>query len=134
MMKTVKKVRFALVCVNIIVISLMVVGISSAKVDFKNCIGMWLFDEDKGDVAKETSSKGNDGKIVCKAKRVDGRFGSALDFDGVTASVNIELDVIDLSKDHTFSVWFKTKIDKKAIKVSTLFALLNNNIRNGITK
>jgi len=111
-MKVVKKVRFTPVFVSLMVISLMVSGISSAKIDFENCVGMWLFDEDKGDVAKDSSSKGNDGKIVGKAKRVDGRFGSALDFDGVTASVNIELDVIDLSKDHTFSVWFKTKIDK----------------------
>ena len=77
MMKAVKEIKFALVCVNIIVISLMVAGISSAKVDFKNCIGMWLFDEDKGDVAKDSSSKGNDGQIIGKAKRVAGKFGSA---------------------------------------------------------
>ena len=111
-MKAVKKIRFTPVCVSIMVISLMFAGISYAKIDFKNCVGMWLFDEDKGDVAKDSSSKGNDGKIVGKAKWVDGRFGSALEFDGAADFVNIELDVLNLSKDQSFSLWFKTKIDK----------------------
>ena len=110
------------------VISLMFAGISYAKIDFKNCVGMWLFDEDKGDVAKDSSSKGNDGEIIGKAKRVAGKFGSALKFDGVTASVNIELDVIDLNKDHTFSVWFKTKIDKN-IHARVLHAPFLNSYR-----
>ena len=43
---------------------------------------MWLFDKDKGDVAKDSSSKGNDGTIVGKAKRIEGKFGSALEFGG----------------------------------------------------
>ena len=106
----------------------MVSGISSAKVDFENCVGMWLFDEDKGDVAKDSSLKDNDGTIVGKAKWVAGKFGSALKFDGVTASVNIELDVIDLNKDHTFSVWFKTKIDKN-IHARVLHAPFLNSYR-----
>ena len=111
-MQAVKKIRFTPVCVSIMVISLMFAGISYAKIDFKNCVGMWLFDEDKGDVAKDSSSKGNDGQIIGKAKRVAGKFGSALKFDGVTAAVSIELDVMDLNKDQSFSLWFKTKIDK----------------------
>ena len=111
-MKAVKKVRFTLVFVSIMVISLMVSGISSAKVDFRDCVGMWLFDEDKGDVAKDSSSKGNDGKVVGKAKRVDGRFGSALNFDGKADFVDVKLDVLNLSKDQSFSVLFKTKLDK----------------------
>ena len=55
-MKAVRKVRFIPVFVSLMVISLMVSGISSAKVSFKDCVGMWLFDEDKGDVAKDSSS------------------------------------------------------------------------------
>ena len=81
-MIVVKKVKFTPVCVSLMVISLMVSGISSAKIDFKDCVGMWLFDKDKGDVAKDSSSKGNDGTIVGKAKRIEGKFGSALEFGG----------------------------------------------------
>jgi len=128
MMKPVKKIRFTPVCVSIMVWSLMVASISYAKIDFKNCVGMWLFDEDKGDVAKDSSEKGNDGIIVGKAKRVNGKFGSALKFDGVATSVNIELDVMDLNKDQTFSVWFKTKIDKN-IHARVLHAPFLNSYR-----
>ena len=128
MMKAVKKVRFTPVCVSLMVISLMVSGISSAKVDFRDCVGMWLFDEDKGDVAKDSSSKGNDGEIIGKAKRVAGKFGSALKFDGVTAAVSIELDVMDLNKDQSFSLWFKTKIDEN-IHARVLHAPFLNNYR-----
>jgi hypothetical protein len=42
----------------------MFVGISSAKIDLETCVGMWLFDEGSGDVAKDSSGKGNDGDIV----------------------------------------------------------------------
>ena len=66
-MKAVRKVRFIPVFVSLMVISLMVSGSSSAKGSFKDCVGMWLFDEDKGDVAKDSSSKGYDGKVVGKA-------------------------------------------------------------------
>ena len=104
MMKAVKKVRLALVCVSIIVISLMFAGISYAKIDPKTCVGMWLFDGDEDDVAEDSSEKGNDGNIVGKAKRVNGKFGTALEFDGGTSSVEIALDVLDLNKDQSFSV------------------------------
>ena len=119
MAKAVKKVRFTPVCVSIMVISLMVAGISSA-VPFKNCVGMWLFDENKGDVVKDSSLKGNDGKITGEEKSwkfVEGKFGNAVEFDGVTASVSIKPDgdlddVLNLNKDQTFSLWFKTNFDK----------------------
>ena len=101
------------------VISLIVAGISSA-VPFKNCVGMRLFDENKGDVVKDSSLKGNDGKITGEEKSwkfVEGKLGNAVEFDGVTASVSIkpdgELDdVLNLKKDQTFSLWFKTNFNK----------------------
>ena len=110
MMKFVRGARLALVCV--IVISLMFAGISYAKIDPKTCVGMWLLDEDDGDVAKDSSEKGNDGTIVGKAKWIDGKFGTALELDGGTASLDIPFDAIDINKDQTFSVWFKTEVDQ----------------------
>ena len=44
--------RLKLLCVSLIVISLMFVGISSAEIDFKTCVGMWLFDEGRGDASR----------------------------------------------------------------------------------
>ena len=40
--------RLKLLCVSLMVMSLMFVGTSSAKIDFGDCVGMWLFDEGNG--------------------------------------------------------------------------------------
>lgn len=53
-----------------------------AEIDAKNIVGMWLFNEGKGGVATDSSEQGNDGEIH-GAKWVDGKFGKALEFDGV---------------------------------------------------
>ncbi|MBM3212077.1 LamG domain-containing protein, partial [Candidatus Poribacteria bacterium] len=50
--------------------------------------GAWLFDEGKGDVAGDISGNKNDGKIT-GAKWGEGKFGKALDFDGVDDKVDI---------------------------------------------
>ena len=44
--------------------------------------GLWLFDEGSGNVAVDSSGNGNDGDIVL-AKWVEGKFGGALEFDGI---------------------------------------------------
>jgi hypothetical protein len=56
---------------------------SQAKVDLgeKNVVGMWNFDEGKGEMAKDSSQYGNDGKVI-DAKYVQGEFGTALQFTG----------------------------------------------------
>jgi len=95
-----------------IVVSLMFAGISYAKIDPKTCVGMWLFDEDEGKVAIDSSEKGNNGQFSGKPKWVEGKFDTALEFDGVGSGVEITLDLLDLNKDQTFSVWFKTEIDQ----------------------
>ena len=60
---------------------------SQAKVDLeeKNVVGMWNFDEGKGEMAKDSSQYGNDGKVI-DAKYVQGEFGTALQFTGKEAS------------------------------------------------
>ena len=55
---------------------------SLAKIDSENIMGMWLFNEGKGGVATDSSKQENDGEIH-GAKWVDGKFGKALEFDGV---------------------------------------------------
>jgi hypothetical protein len=44
-------------------------------------LALWLFDERQGDVAKDSSGNGNDGKIK-GAKYVPGKYGTALKFEG----------------------------------------------------
>ena len=55
---------------------LIVTGVSNAKIDPKTCVGAWLFDEGKGDVAKDSSANGNNGTIVKSPKSVQGQFGT----------------------------------------------------------
>jgi hypothetical protein len=44
--------------------------------------GLWLLDEGSGKVAKDSSGNGNHGEIF-EAKWVEGKYGSALEFDGI---------------------------------------------------
>lgn len=71
---------------------LFVVGIlvspTYAKIEPKNIVGMWLFDEGSGDVASDSSENGNDGTLLNKPKWVAGKFGRALEFNGSNTSVD----------------------------------------------
>jgi hypothetical protein len=100
--------RLTLVYISLIVISLILTGQSSAKIDPKTCVGMWLFDEDKGDTAKDSSGNGNDGKIT-GAKWVDGKFGKALSFNGTSDFVEIpHADILTVDKEVTVTAWIIT--------------------------
>jgi hypothetical protein len=64
------------------VLSLAFVGQAFADIDLDTLVGAWLFDENKGDVANDASTNGHDGTLLKSPDWVDGKFGSALEFDG----------------------------------------------------
>ena len=105
--------RLTIVCISLIIISLMFVGLSDAKIDKKNIMGIWLFDEGKGDVAKDSSTNGNDGKIN-GAIWDKGKFGNALSFDGTDDWVEVPHSPtvgFDASTSFTITVYYKgTKV------------------------
>ena len=103
-MKTVV-VRLALVCVSLIFISLMFTGLSDARIDPETIVGVWLFDEGKGEVAKDSSGNGNDGKLDGPTW-VDGKLDMALSFDGKDDYVEIPESVsLDTRLHITISAW-----------------------------
>ena len=55
---------------------------SSNAIELENFVGMWKFDEGRGDTAKDTSANGNDGTLINSPKWVKGKFDDALAFDG----------------------------------------------------
>jgi hypothetical protein len=55
--------------------------VTVAKID-ENTVALWLFDEGSGDVVKDFSGNGNNGKIF-EAEWAPGKFGDALKFDGI---------------------------------------------------
>lgn len=100
--------RLSLLCVSLIVLCLVLTGQSSAEIDQESIVGVWLFDEGEGKVAKDSSKNGNDGELEGKPRWVDGKFGKALDFPkGSNNLVSIpDDDSLDL-EDWTVAAWVK---------------------------
>ena len=100
--------RLTIICISFIVISLMFVGQSYTKIDPETCVGMWLFDEGRGDTTEDSSKNGNDGELMNGPEWVDGKFGEALSFDGVGTFVNCgNGESIQLSDKITISGWVR---------------------------
>ena len=95
------------VCISFIIISLMFAGQSSAKIDPETCVGKWLFDDGAGDVTNDSSGKGNDGEIH-GAQWVGGKFGEALEFNGVSDYVDCGNDAsLNITDEITVAAWIK---------------------------
>lgn len=93
--------------VSFILISLMFVGQSFARIDPKSIVGLWLLDEGNGMETKDSSGNGHDGVFRGNPVWVDGEFGKALSFDGVDDYVNItQFPNLKLTKAFTLSAWF----------------------------
>lgn len=71
----------ALIAMAVLFISGIWVQESASEIDPESLMGMWLFDQGKGATVKDSSGNGNDGKIV-DAKRVEGKAGMGIEFDG----------------------------------------------------
>ena len=70
-------------------------------------VGYWSFNEGAGKTAVDVSGNGLDGKIEGAPKWVEGKFGSALDFDGEDDHVVIpDDDALDLTDNVTYMAWF----------------------------
>ena len=95
-----------LACVSLIVLSLMFTSISRAEFDLKDVAGMWLFDDGKGDVAADSSENGKDGELVNGPKWIkNGKFGSALEFDGNESKGHVVVGDLGLSGAVTLVLW-----------------------------
>ena len=64
-------------CISLIITSLMLVAQIGAKIDLETAMGIWLFDENRGNVATDISGNNNHGQIQV-AEWVTGKFGKAL--------------------------------------------------------
>jgi len=103
-MEVTKMTRFTIVVISFI--SLMFTSLSYARIDPKTITGMWLFDEGKGNAAKDSSENGNDGKLMSGPKWVNGKFGEALEFNGATTYVDCGNGAsLDLTKAITVLAW-----------------------------
>ncbi len=99
--------RIALVCVGLLFAGLVLTGQSTAKLDSTIIAGLWLFDEGTGEVVKDSSGNGLDGKLVGKPEWVDGVFGKALELDGAGSYVEIP-EHANPTEAITVSAWVKS--------------------------
>lgn len=92
----------------------MVNGEENANVEGKtevdsNLVGYWKFDEGEGEVIKDSSGNGNDGKVIRGITWVPGKFGYGINFDGdVHSAAQVSLKQTGKSTDEvTLSLWLK---------------------------
>ena len=86
-------------------------------------VGVWLFEEGKGTVAKDSSEglNKNDGTLKGAVKWVKGKFGSGLEFSGKAADY-VEIpnsESLGMTEQMTVVLWFKTE---KAMKEADKWA------------
>lgn len=99
-----------LVGVTLIVL-LMFTGQSSARIDKKSVVGMWLFDEDKGNAAKDSSQNGTDGKYIGAPKLGDGKFGKGLELNGSVDYVDCgDVPSLNFTGEITVVGWMTTTV------------------------
>ena len=93
-----KVVMANLMLASLIALSLVFASISTAEFDLETVVGMWLFDEGKGNTAADSSENGNDGKFENDPKWTkDGKFGSGLEFDGNESKGHVVVGDLGLS-------------------------------------
>jgi len=104
------KVRYLLIVVVVLFAVGMLTVPSYAKIDPETVIGMWLFDEGKGDIATDSSGNKNDGKLTGGPKWVDGKIGKSLEFDGASSYVSVSnSESLNPTKAITLEAWIYPK-------------------------
>jgi hypothetical protein len=99
------KVKFLLIGVAVLFVVGALTIPSYANIDPKTCVGAWLFDENDGNVAIDSSGNKNDGTIMNGPKWVDGKFVKALSFDGVDDYINLPSATFTNWEGLTLSAW-----------------------------
>jgi hypothetical protein len=81
-MSILRKVSFAFICTFVLLVSGMLVPSSHAAIPNASVAGIWSLDNVDGNIAKDLSGRGNDGKVSGGPVLVAGKFGQAVKFDG----------------------------------------------------
>jgi len=91
--------------------ALISVGMTAEAVD-NSLVLYFTFDEDQGDAVTDLSSHHNDGIMKGNPVRVEGIFGSALEFDGTTTSVEIPHSAsLGITEAITLEMWVELPND-----------------------
>lgn len=110
-----------------ILLCLFFIGLS-ANISHAGLVAAWSFDEGKGDKVKDITGNGNDGKFVGNPKWVDGKYGTALEFDGVSSYVEVpDSDFLDITENLTWTAWFKPSVTIDSSNAGAVRLMSKNN-------
>ncbi|RKU19532.1 hypothetical protein C6501_01345 [Candidatus Poribacteria bacterium] len=91
----------------VLLCSLIITSLSIANPAEDGLVAYWSFDEGAGKTATDATGNGHDGKFAGAPKWIEGKFGTALEFDGVDDHVKVEDDdALDLTDEVTLMAWF----------------------------
>ncbi len=99
-------IRLTLICLGFITLSLVLVSTGDSEIDEKSIVGAWLFNENGGKKAADSSGNGYDGELVGGAKFVKGKFGNAIELNGKDAWVTVP--AIDPLDEFSLLKWFNS--------------------------
>ena len=86
----------------------LLVNLPGFALNKEDVIGAWLFDDGKGEVAKDSSGNGNDGKLIAKPEWVkNGKIGGCLQFTAAKVH-NVRVPVTH-SNSLTVAMWSNYK-------------------------
>jgi hypothetical protein len=68
-------------------------------------VGYWKFDDGSGTTAVDSSASSNNGMLNGGPTWTTGRINGALSFNGSSAEVDINKNVLDTSKDYSVAAW-----------------------------
>lgn len=84
-----------------------ITSLGVANVAEEGLVAYWPFDEGTGKAAADVTGNGHDGKFAGAPKWVDGKFGTALEFDGEEDHVAVADDAeLAIEENITFMAWF----------------------------
>ena len=119
------KMRYLLIVIAILFVAGALINSSYARLDPKTVAGIWLFNDNKGNTAVDSSENKNDGTIKGNPKWENGKFGKCLESDG---SVSVDCgngESLDITKEITVMAWMNfNALDYKnsAGKLNTIAA------------
>lgn len=105
---------FFRILLSALLMSVFTISVTDAKMDFENAVAIWLFDDGAGDEIEDISGNDNHGTIQGDSTWVDGKFGGALEFDGVSTVIDCGVgESIDFVGQQNFSisVWANSNTD-----------------------
>lgn len=109
------RVKYLLIAMVVLLVVGILVSSSYARIDPESIVGIWLFDEEEGDIASDSSGNGNDGELKGNLEWVDGKFSTALSFPGVRDNI-VSVPHSDAMSSDTFTITVWVNLESLAFQ------------------